>query len=119
MILAIFLILMCITSLTLHEVMNVTVHNQYSDIELASPVYFCNCGTYNEYPIERTSNGITMKIGFRFGLDKLPGGILMYELQRKGNTKSDHRSRGNAKSLRPPRTDITSTNAVEDTSKMM
>jgi hypothetical protein len=89
--------------------MNMIVRNQYSDIELVPLVYFCNLGSYNEYTVERTDIGAMMKIGFSFGLDKLPGGILMYEVQRKGNTESDHQSS----------TDATSIEGVEDTSKTM
>jgi hypothetical protein len=108
--LAIFLILMYTVSLILHGAMDVTIYNRYSDIRLASPIYFCNCGTYYEYPIERTKLGTMMKIGFRFDLDQdEPGGILMYEVQRNRNAKSDHQ----------PNTDITSTESVEDTSKMI
>jgi hypothetical protein len=107
--LVIFPILMCTVSLTLHGVMDVAVHNQYPDIELASPVYFCNRGVYNEYPVERTDIGAMLKIDFSFGLDKLPGGILMYEVRRKGNTESDHQSS----------TDATSIEGVEDTPKTM
>jgi hypothetical protein len=101
--------LTCTVSLTPRGVMDVTVHNQYSDIELVSPVYFCNHGSYNEYPVKRTDIGAVMKIGFSFGLDKLPGGILMYEVQRKGNTESDYR----------PSIDTTFTETVRDTSKIM
>jgi hypothetical protein len=89
--------------------MIMTVFNQYLDIKLASPVYFCNNGTYNEYPIERTDNNVMMKIGFRFGLDKLSGGILMYKVQRKRDTRSNYQSS----------TNTTSTETVEDTLKMM
>jgi hypothetical protein len=89
--------------------MDVTVHNQCPDIELVSPVYFCNCGTCYEYPIERTDDGAMMKIGFRFGLlDKLPRGILMYEVQKKEYAESDYQSS----------TDATSIETVEDTPKM-
>jgi hypothetical protein len=106
--LVIFPILMCTVSLTLRGIMDVTVHNQYPDIELVSPVYFCNRGVYNEYPVERTDVGAMMMISFQFGLDKLPGGILMYGVQRKGNIESDHQFS----------TDATSIEAVEDTSKI-
>jgi hypothetical protein len=102
--------LICTVSLTLQEAMDVTVHNQYPDIELMSPVYFCNHEICHEYSVERTDVGDTMKIGFRFdiGLNE-HGGILMCEVQRKGNKKSDHQSN----------TDTTSIEAVEDASKMM
>jgi hypothetical protein len=90
--------------------MYVTVHNQYSGIELTSPVCFCDGRIYNEYSVERMDNGAVMKVGLRFGiLDKPPGGILMCEVQRKENTKHDYQ----------PNADATFTKAVEDTSKMM
>jgi hypothetical protein len=108
MILVIFLIPMYISSLTFHETIYVTTHNLYSDIEIASPVYFCNRGTYNECPVARTNVGAMMKIGFRFDLGKLLCGILMYEVQKKGNTKSN----------RQYITDTTSTKTIEDTLKM-
>jgi hypothetical protein len=98
-----------VVSLILHRTLDVTVDNQYSDIELISPVYFCNCGTYYEYPVERTDVGVIMKTGFRFGLGKLSGGILMYEIRRKGNIRSNHQS------------DIDTMHAkvIEDASKMI
>jgi hypothetical protein len=105
----IFLILTCTASLTLHKTSNVTIQNQCPDIELVSPIYFCDGGTYNEYFVERTNVSSMVKIDLRFSLDKLPGGILMYKVQRKGNTKLDHQSH----------TDTTSIEAVEDASKMM
>jgi hypothetical protein len=106
--LVIFPILMCTVSLILHNTIDVTVYNQYSDIELVSLAYFCNCETYDEYSIEREDIGSMMKIGFRFDLEQdEPGGILIYKVQR--NTKSDHQSS----------TDTTSAEAVEDTSKIM
>jgi hypothetical protein len=108
--LVIFLMLMCTVSLTLHGTIDVTVRNQYSDIELASPAYFCNCGTCHEYPVERMDDGIMMSIGFRFDLDQdEPEGILMYEMQRKRNIKSNYQSN----------VDTTSIEAVDGTSKVM
>jgi hypothetical protein len=108
MTLAIFLILICTFSLVLYETMDVTIHNLYSDIELTSPVCFCDNGTYDEYPVDEMDNGTMMKIGFRFDLAQSEsGGILMYEVQRKGDTKSDHQLS----------IDIISTKAVEDASK--
>jgi hypothetical protein len=89
--------------------MNTIVHNQHPDIELVSPVYFCNCGIYNEHPVKRTDAGAMMNVGFRFDLDNLPSGILMYEVQKEGKAKSDHQ----------PSIDIVSTQTAKDTSKMM
>jgi hypothetical protein len=108
MMLAIFLILTCTASLTLNETLDVTIRSQYSDIELASPVYFCDGRTYNEYSIERTDVGTMMRIGFRYDIGE-SGGIVMYEVQRNRNTKSDHQ----------PSTDTTSTETVGDASKIM
>jgi hypothetical protein len=107
--LVIFLALMCAVSLAFCGVVDATVYNQHPDIELVSPVYFCDRRAYNEYPIERTNAGTVMKIGFSLGLDKLPGGILMYEVQRRGNIKSDQQ----------PSADAASTEAIEATSKVM
>jgi hypothetical protein len=85
--------LICTVSLTLHETMAMTVHNEYPDIELVSPIYFCAGGTYYEYPIERTDKGVKMKLDFRINPDQdESGGILIYEVRRKENIGSDHQS---------------------------
>jgi hypothetical protein len=108
--LVIFFILMCTASLTLHKTIDLTVHNQYSDIELASPAYFHNCEIYNQYSIKRTNAGIMLKTGFRFGLDQNePGGILMYKVKRKENAESNYQSS----------TNTTSVTHIEDTLRMM
>jgi hypothetical protein len=109
MTLMIFLMLTCTFSLTLYMPMNVTIHNQHSGIELASPVCFYDGRIYNEYSVERVDDGEMMKIGIRFGLlDELSDGILMCEVKKKGNIESGHQSS----------TDIAFTEAVEDTSKI-
>jgi hypothetical protein len=106
--LVIFLILMCTVSLTLCRTIDVTVHNQCPDIELISPVYFCNCGVYNEYSVETMDVGAIIKIGFSFDFDQDEhGGILMYEMQRKESIRSDHRFN----------TNITSAETAKDASK--
>jgi hypothetical protein len=88
-----FLIFTCIVSLALHKTMVMTVYNQYPGIELVSPIYFCNRGTCYEYPVKRTGTDAMMKIDFRFDpTQDEPGGILIYEMQRKGNARSDHQS---------------------------
>jgi hypothetical protein len=93
MILVILTILMFIISLTLHKTIAIAIHNQYPDIELASPVYFHNCETSYEYPVERTNVGSTMKIEFIFNSDQdKPRGILVYTIQRKETMRSDHPS---------------------------
>jgi hypothetical protein len=90
--------------------MVMTVHNRYSDIELVSPVYFCNGGIYYEYPVRKTYASAVMKIGFSFDPDQDEfRGILMYEMRRKGNTRSNHQSS----------TDTIYTKVIEEASKMM
>jgi hypothetical protein len=102
--------LICTASLTLHITMDVAVHNHCSDIELSSPVYFCNCETYKGYSVERIDDGAIMKIGFRYGINQEEyGGILIYEVQRKGNIKHDHQLS----------TDATPIKTVEDIYKIM
>jgi hypothetical protein len=97
-------------SLTLYKTLNVIIHNQYLNIELISPVYFCNHGTYYEYPSKKTNDNVMMKTSFRFDpkQDK-PGGILMYEIQRKEREISGPQSS----------VDTTYTNIIKETSKMI
>jgi hypothetical protein len=83
MMLTIFLLLMCAVSLTLCVTADVIVHNQYLDIELTSLVCFCNGRIYNGYSVESVDNDATMRINFSFDLDKLLGGILMCQVQKK------------------------------------
>jgi hypothetical protein len=89
--------------------MYLTVHNQNAAIELVSPLYFYNCGTYYKYPIKITYAGPTMTTGFRFDPDQdEPGGILMYEV-RRSYARSSYQSR----------IDIIYARAIEEASKMM
>jgi hypothetical protein len=107
-ILVIFPMLTRTISLTLYKTMLMTIHNQYPNIKLASQIYFCSLAKRYEYLVNRTNDGTIMKIGFRFDLNQDEfGGILMYEVQRKG------------KSNQQPSTNTISSKAVEDTSKMM
>jgi hypothetical protein len=101
--------LMCIVSLIPRGAIDMTVHNQYSDIELVSPVYFCNRGTYDARSVKGKNASTMMNINFSFGLDGLPGGILVYEVRRERNTKSDCQSS----------TNTTSAETVGDTSRIM
>jgi hypothetical protein len=107
--LAMFLMLTCAVSLTLHEVIPVTIYKRHPDIELVSPIYFCAGGAYYEYRVERVDKGVVMKFDFRFDLDRdEPGSILMYEIRKKGHAISDHQSG----------TDTIYTKAIENASKM-
>jgi hypothetical protein len=83
--------LMYTISFALHETMTMTILNRYLDIELTSSVYFCNFGTYYEYPLERMDSGTMTKIEFRFDPDQDKfEGISIYKVQRKGNTRFSH-----------------------------
>jgi hypothetical protein len=74
--------------------MMMTISNRHSDIELVSPVYFCAGGTHYAYPVEQKDKGVAMKFDFRFDPDQdESGGILMYEIQRKENAKSNQPSK--------------------------
>jgi hypothetical protein len=109
MMLTIFSILIYTISLTLYKTMAVTVHNWYSNIELTSLIYFCNHGRCYEYPVGNTDAGVMMKRDFRFDLNQDEcGGILMYEVQRKGNIRFDYRFS----------IDTISAKAIEEASKM-
>jgi hypothetical protein len=108
--LVIFLMLTCTVSLTLHKVMVMAVRNGHPDIELVSPVCLCTGGTYYEYPVEGTDKGVMMKFDFRINPDQdESGGILMYEIRRKGNIRSDHQSN----------VDTIYAKAIEEVPKMM
>jgi hypothetical protein len=73
------------------KTMFMTIDNQHPNIELVSPVHFCNCGEYYEYPVKRTDDGVMMNIRFIFGLGKGNSrGILTYKVQR--NAGLEHQS---------------------------
>jgi hypothetical protein len=83
--------LMYVVSFVLYKKMNVTVHNRYTDVELTSPIYFCNHGTCYKHSVKRVDDGAMMKIGFRFNPDQDESrGILIYAMQR--NAISGHQS---------------------------
>jgi hypothetical protein len=110
MMLEIFPMLMYTISLTIHKTMAMTVHNQYLDIEPASPVCFCNRGKSHECLVERMNTDTVMKINFRVDPDQdEPKGILTYKVQRKRNASPDHQSN----------IDVTCTNSIEGALKMM
>jgi hypothetical protein len=93
MTLAISPMLMYIISLTLHKTMVMTVHNQYPDMKLVSPICFCNRGRRYKYRIKKTDTGAMMKYDLKFDFDQdTLEGILMHEIQRKENERSNHQS---------------------------
>jgi hypothetical protein len=71
--------------------MDVTVRDRHPDIELVSPVYFCNHKIYSEHFVERTDTSIMMKTVFRFDPSQdESGGILTYKVQRKSGARSNY-----------------------------
>jgi hypothetical protein len=80
-----------IVSLTLQKIAHMTIHNRYSDIELVSPVLFCNCENRYEYHVEKTDTGSMLKINIKFDTDQDVEGILMCKIQMKSNTRTNHR----------------------------
>jgi hypothetical protein len=101
--------LTCTASLIPRGTMDVTVNNHYSDFEISKPLYFCERRAHDGRPIERIGTGNMTKIGFRFGSERLPSGILIYELRRKGNVEPDYRLDVGIISLEP----------IEDISRIM
>jgi hypothetical protein len=86
-------VLTCTGSLTLHKTMIMTVHNQYPDIELESPAYFCNRGKLYEHHIEGTNAGAMIDIDLKFDIDQDElGGILIYEVRKRESIEFDHQS---------------------------
>jgi hypothetical protein len=93
MILAISPMLMYIISLTIHKTMVMTVRNQYPDMKLVSPICFCNRGKCYKYRVKRTNTDVVLNFDLKFDFDQdTLEGILMYEIQRKRNRRSDHQS---------------------------
>jgi hypothetical protein len=73
--------------------MDITIHNQYSGMKLISPVCLCNRGKRHECRVEKTDTGTVMKFDLKFDFDQDElGGFLMYEIRRKRNARSNHRS---------------------------
>jgi hypothetical protein len=70
--------------------LNITIHNLYSGLELAYPVYCSNGTTHRIFPNQQTDVGTTMKASF--GIDSREEYfkcVLLYKLQKKHATKTD------------------------------
>jgi hypothetical protein len=68
------------------------IHHQLPGIELVSPVYACDSATCYLLPEHSVDAGSTAKVGFSINFSqKLPVGILMYELKRK-DTKQPNKN---------------------------
>jgi hypothetical protein len=78
---------MCIVSLTPQLIMNVTIDNQCSIIELTSPAYYTKDNTCYIHLPQQVDSESKMKVNFKTGLDRSQfGGILLYRLQGKDRT---------------------------------
>jgi hypothetical protein len=85
----IFSILICVSSLALQSLVSLNIHNQYQDIDLASPVYFTNGGRWNVAPGQEIDVNAIMRN--RIELDSkqdILEGILAYRMHRH-HTESD------------------------------
>jgi hypothetical protein len=84
---------MCIVSFNTKEMLNITIYNQYSGLELMSPVYCSNGTTSHLFPSQRTGTGNTMKASFGiYPKQHYFNGALLYKLQRKHTTKTNRQS---------------------------
>jgi hypothetical protein len=78
--------LIYIVSLTIQSVIDVTINNQCTDIELASSAYFTKDATCHMHLPQKVDSNHIMKANFMTGIDRDTfGGVLLYHLQRKEN----------------------------------
>jgi hypothetical protein len=71
------------------KALNITMYNQYQNLELIFPVY-CSTGTICYVsPSQQIDTGNTMKASFRIDSEKNFEGALLCKLQRKHITKTD------------------------------
>jgi hypothetical protein len=75
------------------------IHNQFSGIELESPVYASNAACYLP-PDRRVVAGSTTQVGFNINPDQDESiGALMYKLQRKNIDPSNENSVSNEEAI--------------------
>jgi hypothetical protein len=85
----IFSILICVSSLALQSLVSLNIHNQYQDIDLASPVYFTNGGRWNVAPDQEMDVNTVMRNHIEFdSRQDILEGILTYRIHRH-HTESD------------------------------
>jgi hypothetical protein len=81
--------LIYIISLTPQSTIDMTINNQCSSIELASPVYFVEDETYHISFPQQVSFKSIMKASFGTSMNGGTfGGVLLYRLQRKEDTST-------------------------------
>jgi hypothetical protein len=89
------------------EALHITVHNQYQNLELTTPVYFSNSTTCYVFPSQQTNIGAITKASF--GIDSKQEDFkcaLLYKLQRKHIDKTDNQPNGNTVSIKDITTSI-------------
>jgi hypothetical protein len=80
----IYSLLIYIISLTLQSIMNVTMNNRCTNIELVSPAYFIKDTTYHMHLPQQVDSRSIMKAKLKAGISQDAfGGILLYLLQWK------------------------------------
>jgi hypothetical protein len=88
-------------------VLNITIHNQYPGLELASPVCFSNGTTHHVSPNRQVDIDTAMKASF--GMDseqKDFKGALLYKLQRKYADRDDSCPNDSARSVKDIETNM-------------
>jgi hypothetical protein len=92
-------ILMCTVSFA-KKTLNITIHNQYSNLELTSPVYFSNSTVCYVSPSQQANNENTLEASFGIDSEEISEGALLYRLQRKHATITDNQPSSNATSIK-------------------
>jgi hypothetical protein len=76
--------------------LNITIHNQYPNLELISPIYYSNGTTCYVFPSQQTDTGNT--IGASFGIDFRQKDFkcaLLYKMKRKHTERAGNQSDSN------------------------
>jgi hypothetical protein len=82
------------------EALNITIHNQYPNLELMSPVYCSNGATCHVSPSQKTTVGTTIEASFvTYSKQDYFKGALLYKLQRKYATRTDNQPNNSTASI--------------------
>jgi hypothetical protein len=86
-------LLIYIASLAIQSAIDMTINNQYSNIELTFSTYFIKDAIYHMQFPQKIDFKHGVKVNFITSIDQDTfGGALLYHLQRKSNNESDDRS---------------------------
>jgi hypothetical protein len=90
---------MCIISFD-KEALNITIHNHYPGLGLASPVYCSNNAVYYVSPNQQTDTSNTIGASFEMDSEQYCfKGALLYKLQKKHTTKTDNQTNSSVASV--------------------